>query len=86
MCTATITVPDNLLFALREDENQLADSMKKEYAVRMFQDGRLTLVQAGEFCGLDIYDFTELLASRNIPVIDYSVEDLEKEIASLRAE
>jgi predicted HTH domain antitoxin len=80
MAEATIRVPENLLFTLRENINSIVLSMEKEYAIKMFQESRLTLVQAADFCGLDLYDFTALLSSRHIPVIDYSVESLEREL------
>jgi predicted HTH domain antitoxin len=75
-----VSVPENLLFALREDLDTISTSMQREYAIKLFQDGRLTLVQSAEFANLDIYDFTALLASRDIPVIDYSVDDLDREL------
>ncbi|MDR0910203.1 MAG: UPF0175 family protein [Spirochaetaceae bacterium] len=80
MLQATFSVSESILFALRENITELVSAMRKEYAIKMFQETRLTLVQAADFCGLDLYDFTALLAGRNIPVINYSVEDLDREL------
>jgi predicted HTH domain antitoxin len=57
-------------------------SMRKEYAKKMFQVGKLTLGQCAEFCSMDKYDFISLLADADIPVINYSVEDLKRELVA----
>jgi addiction module RelB/DinJ family antitoxin len=55
----------------------------KEYAVKMYAEGKLSLSQASRLCGIDLYDFTALLAASSIPVINYSTDDFEKELDSI---
>ncbi|GHU66460.1 hypothetical protein FACS189447_07350 [Spirochaetia bacterium] len=58
-------------------------SLQKEYATKMYQEGKLTLGQAAEFCGVCLYDFTVLLAAQDIPVINYDPEELDRELGSI---
>jgi predicted HTH domain antitoxin len=52
-------------------------------AMRMYEEGKLSLGQASRLCGMDIYDFTALLAASTIPVINYSTDDFEKELDAI---
>jgi predicted HTH domain antitoxin len=83
MQQAAITFSDDLLLSLNMPIHEIVSSMRKEYAVKMYQEGKLTLGQAAEFCGLCLYDFTALLAVKNIPVINYDPEDLDRELENI---
>jgi predicted HTH domain antitoxin len=63
------------------NKEETAAAMSREYAMKMFHQGKLTLVQSAELCGLDIYDFMAALSQAGIPVIDYDPQDLEKELS-----
>jgi predicted HTH domain antitoxin len=63
------------------DKEEMAAAMSREYAMKMFHQGNLTLVQSAELCGLDIYDFMSVLSQAGIPVIAYDPQDLEKELS-----
>ncbi|MDR1105815.1 MAG: UPF0175 family protein [Treponema sp.] len=83
MQQAAITFSDDLLLSLNMSVNEIVSSMRKEYAAKMYQEGKLTLGQAAEFCGMCLYDFTALLAVQDIPVINYDPEDLDRELLSI---
>jgi predicted HTH domain antitoxin len=83
MQQAAITFSDDLLLSLNMSVNEIVSSMRKEYAAKMYQEGKLTLGQAAEFCGVCLYDFTALLAVQDIPVINYDPEDLDRELESI---
>jgi len=55
----------------------------KEYAMKMYAEGKLSLSQASRLCGIDLYDFTALLSASSIPVINYSADDFEKELGAI---
>jgi predicted HTH domain antitoxin len=57
--------------------------VSKESAFKLYQNGSLTLKQGADLCGVDLYDFMTMLSGANIPVIDYSPEELEAEVSSL---
>jgi predicted HTH domain antitoxin len=83
MQQAAITFSDDLLFSLNMSANEIVSSMRKEYAAKMYQEGKLTLGQAAEFCGLCLYDFTAFLAVQDIPVINYDPEDFDRELKNI---
>jgi predicted HTH domain antitoxin len=82
MQNVTIPVSDAILTAANMDKNEIAETMRRECAIKLFQKRKLTLVQSAELCGMNIYDFLTVLSQAGVPVIDYDPQDLEKEIAS----
>jgi predicted HTH domain antitoxin len=79
-----ISVPDEFLVSMNMKANEVALSMCKEYAVNLFQQGKLSLVQGAKFCGMDIYDFMAVISEAGVSVIDYSVEEFDKELIRLK--
>jgi predicted HTH domain antitoxin len=75
----SVTIPDEILAATRMSDTE----MKREIAVMLFQQEKLTLGQASRFAGMNRVAFQHLLASRQIPV-HYDVEDFEQDIKNLR--
>jgi hypothetical protein len=65
------------------DAEKIALSMRKKFALKSFRDGKLTLVQAADFCGMNIYDFISAASQADIPIIDYSIEEVDRELALL---
>jgi len=65
---------------------ELAFSMRKEFVLKLFQDGKLTLAQGADFCGMNIYDFISTVSQAGIPIINYSIEDVDKEVTLLNAD
>jgi predicted HTH domain antitoxin len=81
MQTVTIPVSETILNAANMDTEEMAAAMSREYAMKLFRQGKLTLVQSAELCGLNIYDFMSVLSQAGIPVIDYDPRELEKELS-----
>jgi predicted HTH domain antitoxin len=79
----TIPVSEDILSAVRMNKEEMAAFMLQDSAVKLFAEGRLTIVQSARLCGMDIFDFLEALAKAGIPVADSEAEDLDKELASL---
>jgi predicted HTH domain antitoxin len=80
MQKTAISFSENVLLSLNMTVEEIISSMRKEYAKKMYQDGKLSLGQCAEFCSTDKWDFISLLADADIPVINYSVEDLNREL------
>jgi len=59
------------------------EEAKREFAVYLFQQERLTLAQASRFAGMTQLEFQHLLASRRMPV-HYGAEDLDEDIQTLK--
>jgi predicted HTH domain antitoxin len=65
------------------DAGEITRSIRKEFALKTFREGRLTLVQAADFCGMNVYDFISAASQAGIPIIDYSIEEVDRELAQL---
>jgi len=85
MVQVTIPVSDSILTSLNMEAVEVAFSMRKEFAMKSFKDGKLTLAQGADFCGMNLYDFISTVSRAGIPIIDYSIEDVDRELAQLNA-
>ena len=74
-----VTIPDEVLAAARISELEL----KRELAVTLFQQERLTLGQASRLAEMSQLAFQALLAERQIP-IHYGVEEFREDVRTLR--
>ena len=83
MYNIAIPISESILTALRMNEAEIVTFMRRESAFKLYRDGVLTLKQGADFCGVDLYDFMTMLSNADIPVTDYSPEELEKEVSGL---
>ena len=83
MTQVTIPVSDSILTSLNMEAEEVALSMRKAFALTSFQNGKLTLAQGAAFCGMNIYDFISTASQAGIPIIDYSIEEIDAELALL---
>jgi predicted HTH domain antitoxin len=74
-----LVIPDETVRATKWTE----DELRREIAVMLFAQEKLTLGQAAELAGMLQIDFQRLLGSRQIP-IHYGVEDFRKDMETLR--
>jgi predicted HTH domain antitoxin len=74
-----VTIPDEVLAAA----HLTGPELKRELAVTLFQQERLTLAQASRFADMDRLAFQALLAERHIP-IHYGVEEFHKDLETAR--
>jgi predicted HTH domain antitoxin len=86
MTQIMIPVSDSILTSLNMDAAEMSLSMRKEFALKSFSDGKLTLVQAAAFCGMNVYDFIATASQAGIPIIDYSIEEVDRELALLNGD
>ena len=85
MAQVTIPVSDSILTSLNMEAGEIALTMRKEFALKSFLRGKLTLAQGADFCGINIYDFISCASQAGIAIIDYSIEDVDRELAQLNA-
>ncbi|MDR1256871.1 MAG: UPF0175 family protein [Spirochaetaceae bacterium] len=83
MTQVTIPIADNILTSLNMQAEEIAQSMRQEFALKSFQSGKLTIVQAATFCGMNIYDFISTASRADIPIIDDRIEEVDQELALL---
>jgi len=79
----TMSLPENLWFSMNMKADELMLAMRKEYGMKLYQTGQLTLSQSADFCGMSLYEFVSLLTLSAVPVIDYSTDELESEFKYL---
>ncbi len=75
----SVQVPREIVHATRMS----VDELKRELALTLFQQGRLSFGKARELAGMTVWDFQLLLGSRKIPV-HYDIQDYEDDVATLR--
>jgi predicted HTH domain antitoxin len=80
MCsTIAIEIPREVPHATRMTPQEL----RRELAVCLFQQGKLSFGKAREMAGMTAWAFQQLLGSRGIPV-HYDLEDYEEDLAALK--
>ena len=77
--TMAVTISDEVLTAAHISEPEL----KRELAVTLFQQERLTLAQASRLAEMSRLAFQALLAERRIP-IHYGVDEFREDVGILR--
>jgi predicted HTH domain antitoxin len=77
--TVSFEIPREVLHASRMTE----DELRRELALHLFEEEKLSFGKARELSGMSVWDFQQLLGSRDIPV-HYDVESYEKDRETLR--
>lgn len=75
-----VTISDEVLAAAHLSEPEL----RRELAVALFRDERLTLAQASRLAEVDQLAFQAVLAEREIP-IHYGIEEFHEDLRTLDA-
>ena len=60
------------------------EDLKRELAIHLFQEGKLSFGKARELAGLTVWAFQQLLGSRDIPV-HYDIQDYLEDQAAIDA-
>ena len=76
--TVTIEIPREVIHSTRMSPEEL----RRELAVYLFQQGRLSFGKAREMAGMTVWAFQQLLGARGIPV-HYDIEDYEQDLMTL---
>ncbi len=80
----TINIPDFAPFTLNNDMRELKQTIKLNSALMLFKNAKLSIEQASNFAGLDIYDFMAECSKNNIAVISYEENELEHELKMMK--
>jgi len=80
MTDITITVPQNIVQALRLPPDTVAAELQRELAVALYQRGILSSGKAAALAEMTRWEWEELLGARKIPR-HYADEDLDRDIA-----
>ena len=75
----SIEIPREIMHATRMTPEEL----KRDLAVLLFEQGRLSFGKARELAGMSVWSFQQLLGSRGIPV-HYDVAEYEADLETLQ--
>lgn len=81
--TITIEVPDQLL-ELLGSEDEIGREAKRSLILSLVGRGKISRGKAAELLGISLWDMPEFLAEYRIPWFDYTREQLEEDVATLR--
>lgn len=73
-------VPEDIIYSLNESESKFVEKIKLIAAIEFYKSQKLSLGKAAQLAGMDKTDFMFLLGKENIPVINYSTEELKEEL------
>ena len=79
-----LELPQDLVEQLSWPPSQLAERIRLELAVHLFQTERLTAAQARRLAGLERWDFIDELRARRVP-LRYDVAQAEEDLATAEA-
>jgi len=78
----SVKVPKDLVRILKVRDEDVPKLVRLYLAIELYREGKVSLGKAAEIAGVSKWEMMEILASKNIP-IQYSVDDLEKDIKTL---
>jgi predicted HTH domain antitoxin len=77
--TVCLEIPREVLHSTR----MTVDDLRRELALRLYEQGKLSFGKAREMTGLSVWAFQQLLGSQDIPV-HYDIADYEEDLATLK--
>lgn len=80
-----IELPRDLLAALNIAETDLGRRAQEWVILELFQEGEISAGKAAEILGLTKARFLDLLSQRNLPYLDASPHELDRELAAAEA-
>ena len=72
-----------LFVAVPLDDSLLRHGVHVALAIKLFQDGTISLGRAAKLAGLDHETFLNHLSSLGIPVVDYAPDELDRELEAI---
>ena len=84
MKTVTLDLPPELLELLGSEEEAKREA-KLALVFDLVRRGRVSRAKAAELLGMSLAKLPALLAEYDIPWFDYSADDLERDLESLKA-
>ena len=82
--TIQMQVSKDFLYAFDLNTNKISRELKLLSAIELFREHKISMGKAAEFADMDKYMFQKELVSREIPIIDYDIEDVIAEADMLK--
>ncbi|MFQ6093712.1 MAG: UPF0175 family protein [bacterium] len=79
-----VDFPEDVFFTLRKSKRGLEQEVKKIVALELFRQRRLSSGKAAQLAGMCLSDFMDLTREHKIPWVEYTEEELKKEVEEAR--
>jgi predicted HTH domain antitoxin len=76
-----IFVPEEILLSLRTEANEFATTMKRMAALKLYENGKLSIGQAASLAEMDELDFIRFLSQNRISIFG-SASDIAEDFAN----
>jgi predicted HTH domain antitoxin len=76
----TITFPEEILFSLKESKEGFTKLLQLYAAMKLFEEGKLSLGKAASLAGYNRIAFIDILSQHHISVLRHTDEALDQEI------
>ncbi len=73
-----VEMPEEIYLILKKNEVELGKDLLLKAAIQYYIQDQLSLARAANMCGLSRLEFIDVLNSLNIPVFNYSMEDIDE--------
>ena len=80
MSKLLLEYPEGLETAVQTTREEFADQIRLMAALKMFELGKLSSGKAAELAGVSRVEFLDLCGRYQVPVFNYSPEELEAEL------
>jgi predicted HTH domain antitoxin len=74
----------SLILNVPEDLDFDSEEMAIFLAVKLYEDGKLSLSKAAQTAGMSYRDFLEALSSFGVSIFNYPADDLVRDLASIQ--
>lgn len=88
MVSVEILIPEDIFLTLQARgvfKESLAEESNKLLSLRFYQDRLLSLGKAARLAGMARWEFIDFLSSNNVPILDFSEEELAAEFRAVEA-
>lgn len=82
--TLQVKFPQSLLFDYGLTEKEAGAEMLRAFVLSLYRRDKISTGKAARLLGMHRLDFIRLLADEGIPYLDYTAEELDTEVQTLR--
>lgn len=79
-----VKLPYSLLAAEGLTRQEMADALLRSYVISLYRQDRISSGKAASLLGVHRWTFIRMLAEEGIPYLDYSDEELAREIEAIQ--
>jgi len=78
-----VTIPEEIINLVGSEEGARKEA-KEAFILDLVRRGKISKAKAAELIGINLWDLPEFLAEYRIPWFDYSKEDLQRDLNTLK--